>query len=323
MRQRAFIWAAVLGILLAPALLSTWGLSQLTFVAIYIVAGAGLMLLAGYAGQLSLCHAAFIGIGAYAEAILQARGWPLEVSLPAVAAIAGLSGMAAAWPARRLAGIYLAIATLSFGFIVQEVLARWDALTGGNAGLIVAPAQSLFFGTLGEMGLYWLAWALAAGALWALGLLLASSGGRACIALREDALAAGVLGIAVPRVKTLAFTLAAALAGAAGVLYAHKLRFVSPEQFDWVMSIELLMMLVIGGLGTRAGIVLGAVFLIVMPQLIGLLRDALPTATPPAGLELFAFGFALAVTLRCAPAGLAGLLAGLGLRLVGTAKRVL
>jgi branched-chain amino acid transport system permease protein len=304
--RRALAGVLLAALAVAPLLLSPWGLSQLSFVAIYVIAGAGLMLLAGYAGQLSLCHAAFIGIGAYAEALLQARGWPLEASLPAAAAVAALAGVAAAWPARRLAGIYLAIATLSFGFIVQEIMARWESLTGGNAGLVVAPARSLLAGTLGERGLYWLALALAFAALWALGRLLASSGGRALVALREDAVAAAILGIAPARLKTLAFALAAALAGVAGALYAHKLRFVSPEQFDWVMSIELLMMLVIGGLGTRAGIVLGALFLIALPQLIALLRDLLPTAMPPAGLELFAFGLALVLSLRFAPAGLAG-----------------
>lgn len=304
--RRALVGGLLAALAAAPLLLSSWGLSQLGFVAIYVIAGAGLMLLAGYAGQLSLCHAAFIGIGAYAEAILQARGWPLEASLPAAAAIAALAGIAAAWPARRLAGIYLAIATLSFGFIVQEIMARWESLTGGNAGLVVAPARSLLAGTLGEGGLYWLALALALAALWALGRLLAASGGRALVALREDPVAAAILGIPPARIKTLAFALAAALAGVAGALYAHKLRFVSPEQFDWVMSIELLMMLVIGGLGTRAGIVLGAVFLIALPQLIAALRDLLPTALPPAGLELFAFGLALVLSLRFAPAGLAG-----------------
>jgi branched-chain amino acid transport system permease protein len=288
-----------LALLAAPALLSPWGLSQLTFMAIYVIAGSGLMLLAGYAGQLSLCHAAFIGIGAYAAAILQKSGWPLFAALPAAALLAAATGVLAAWPARRLAGIYLAIATLSFGFIVQEVFARWESLTGGNAGLVVAaPIDATL--------LYGLAWALALGALWLLGRLLASRLGRALVALNEDATAAGVLGIATPRVKTVAFSLSAALAGLAGALYAQQLRFVSPEQFDWVMSIELLMMLVIGGLGTRAGIVLGAVFLIALPQAIGLLRDLLAWDMPPAGLELFAFGFALVLTLRFAPAGLAG-----------------
>ena len=297
--RRIGLIAALAALLAAPALLSPWGLSQLTFVAIYVIAGAGLMLLAGYAGQLSLCHAAFIGIGAYAEAILQQHGWPLFASLPTAALFAAAGGALAALPARKLGGIYLAIATLSFGFIVQEVFVRWESVTGGNAGLVMAASDA---GTL-----YWLALTLAMGALWLLGRLLAARFGRALLSLREDATAAGVIGVATPQIKTRAFALAAALAGLAGGLYAHQLRFVSPEQFDWVMSIELLMMLVIGGLGTRTGIVLGAIFLIALPQAIALLRDGLAWETPPAGIELFSFGFALVLTLRFAPAGLAGL----------------
>lgn len=297
--QRALLLASLAVLFAAPVLLSPWGLSQLTFVAIYVIAGTGLMLLAGYAGQLSLCHAAFIGVGAYAEAILQQHGWPLFASLPAAALLAAAIGVLAAVPARKLGGIYLAIATLSFGFIVQEVFVRWESVTGGNTGRVVAALDA---GTL-----YWLAFALALGTLWLLGRVLASRHGRALTALREDATAAGVIGVATPRVKVITFAIAAALGGLAGALYAHQLRFVSPEQFDWVMSIELLMMLVIGGLGTRAGIVLGAIFLIALPQAIALLRDALAWDTPPAGIELFAFGFVLVLTLCYAPNGLAGL----------------
>lgn len=296
--QRMLISALLLALLAAPALLSPWGLSQITFVAIYAIAGTGLMLLAGSAGQLSLCHAAFIGVGAYAEALLHARGWPLPLSLAAAALLAGATGVLAAWPVRKLSGIYLAIGTFSFGFIAQEIFARWETVTGGNAGRVVAPLDPHL--------LYGLAVAAALGALWLFGRLQASRFGRALLALREDATAADMLGVAIPRLKTLAFTVAAALGGLAGGLYAHQIRFVSPEQFDWVMSIELLMMLVIGGLGTRAGIVFGAVFLIALPQAIALLRDTLGWTTPPAGIELFAFGFVLVLVLRWAPAGLAG-----------------
>jgi branched-chain amino acid transport system permease protein len=297
--RRFALLATMAALLAAPGFLSPWGLSQLTFVAIYVIAGTGLMLLAGYAGQLSLCHAAFIGVGAYAEAILQQHGWPLAISLPTAALLAGATGVLAALPARKLGGIYLAIATLSFGFIVQEVFVRWESVTGGNTGLVVAALEA---GTL-----YWLALALALGVLWLLGRVLASRQGRALTALREDATAAGVIGVDTPRVKAITFAIAAALGGLAGALYAHQLRFISPEQFDWVMSIELLMMLVIGGLATRAGIVLGAAFLIALPQAIALLRDMLAWDTPPAGIELFAFGFALVLTLRYAPNGLVGL----------------
>jgi branched-chain amino acid transport system permease protein len=296
------------GLVGAPWLLSSWGLSQLSFVAIYVVAGTGLMLLAGYAGQLSLCHAAFLGVGAYAEALLQARGWPLEVSLPAAAILSALAGTLVAWSARRQNGIYLAIITLSCGFVLQEVAVRWETLTGGNAGLAVLPAQSLVLGRLGDAKLYGLAWGLALVGLWLLGRLLRSSHGRALVALREDPTAVALLGIAPARAKMLAFALAGGSAGLAGALYAHKLQFISPEQFDWVMSIELLMMLTVGGLGSRAGIVFGAFFLIALPQFIGVVRDALPTTSQPAGMELFAFGAVLVLSLRYAPNGLAGAL---------------
>lgn len=295
---KAITLIVLLALVAAPAVLSPWGLSQLTFIAIYVIAGSGLMLLAGHAGQLSLCHAAFIGVGAYAEAILHARGWPLFASLPTAMLLASATGILAAWPGRKLAGIYLAIATLSFGFIVQEVLMRWESVTGGNAGLAVARLDAL--------QLYGLASAASLGALWLVGRVLTGRLGRAFVALREDAIAATVIGIAVPHVKVSAFALAAAFGGLAGALYAHQIRFISPEQFDWVMSIELLMMLVIGGLGTRAGIVLGAIFLIALPQGIGMLRDVLAWDTPPAGIELFAFGLILVLVLRFAPAGLAG-----------------
>lgn len=297
-RILALLFATLLLAWLAPALLSPWALSQLTFVALYVIAGSGLMLLAGHAGQLSLCHAAFLGIGAYAEAWLQLQGWPLAASLPAAALLAAAGGALAALPARRLAGIYLAISTFAFGFIVQEIFARWESVTGGNSGLVVAP--------LAAAHLFWLALALAAGALWLLGRLRQSRFGRALLAWREDPAAAAVTGIATARLQGVAFALSAALAGLAGALYAHQLRFISPEQFDWVMSIELLMMLVIGGLGRRAGIVLGAGFLIALPQAIALLRDTLDWQAPPAGIELFVFGAVLIVTLRFFPAGLAG-----------------
>jgi len=301
--RRTIAFFVIVALAAAPALLSPWGLSQLTFVAIYAIAGSGLMLLAGEAGLLSLCQAAFIGIGAYAEAVLHAAGWPLPASLAAAALLAAAGGGLAAWPARRLAGIYLAIATLSFGFIAQEAFVRWESLTGGNAGLRVAP--------LDPAALFWLAAALAIVMLWLLGRLSRSRLGRALRALREDAVAAGACGLPLARLKAVAFALAAAAGGLAGALYAHQIRFVSPEQFDWVMSIELLMMLVVGGLGSRAGIVLGALFLIALPQGIAALRDALGWQTPPAGIELFVFGLVLVLTLRFAPAGLAGWLRSL------------
>lgn len=283
----------------APFVLSAWGLSQLGFMAVYIVAGGGLMLLAGVAGQLSLCHAAFIGVGAYGEAILLHHGWPLALALPAAVLLAMLAGALAAGPVRHLAGVYFAIATLATGFVMQEIFARWESVTGGNAGLAV-PA-------LAGDTLYALAMGAAGLTLWLLGRLRDSRLGRAWRVLRDDPLAAAALGMPLAQLKLLAATWSAGLAGLAGALYAHQIRFVSPEQFGVVMSVELLMMLVVGGLASRTGLVIGAIFLIALPQAIAGLAAALPWPLPPAGLELFTFGLVLVLTLRFAPGGLASL----------------
>ncbi|HNO41441.1 MAG TPA: branched-chain amino acid ABC transporter permease, partial [Ottowia sp.] len=130
------------GLLLAPWLLDEYWLAQLTFVLIYAIAGLGLMLLAGFTGQFSLGHAAFLGVGAYTQAILTNAGWPFPLAMLCAAVLAAAVGVVVGLPALRVKGIYLGIATLAFGFIVEEVLARWESLTGGNAGLMAgAPAM--------------------------------------------------------------------------------------------------------------------------------------------------------------------------------------
>ena len=126
-----------LALLIAPSLLPEYYLSQLTFICIYSIVGVGLMLLTGYTGQVSLGHAAFLAIGAYTEAVLVANGVPFVWSIVAAVALAGLAGIAIGLPALRLSGIYLAIATMAFGFIVVEVLTRWESVTRGSLGMTV------------------------------------------------------------------------------------------------------------------------------------------------------------------------------------------
>ena len=123
----------VAGLVAAPAVVSEYYLSQLTFICIYGMVGVGLMLLTGYTGQVSLGHAAFLAVGAYTEAVLQAQGVPFGLSLAAAGLLAGLVGIVIGLPALRLTGIYLVIATMAFGFIVQEVLTRWESVTRGNS----------------------------------------------------------------------------------------------------------------------------------------------------------------------------------------------
>src|SRR5881296_3766023 len=132
-------WYALLGVVLiaAPYLVSGYVLSQLQFICIYSIVGLGLMLLTGYTGQISLGHAAFLAVGAYTEALLQAAGIPFVASIAAAALFAAAVGVIVGLPALRLKGIYLAIATLAFNVIVEEIITRWDAVTGGNSGKLL------------------------------------------------------------------------------------------------------------------------------------------------------------------------------------------
>ena len=305
--QRFWYASLAVALLLAPMVLPNYLLSQFVFIFIYGIVGLGLMLLAGFTGQMSIGHAAFLAVGAYTEAVLAARGWPFLLSLPAAALLSMAVGVVVGLPALRLKGIYLSIATLAFGFIIEEVITRWDGLTGGNAGLRVKPVEVFGFVFRSGMSFYYLCLVLATAAVLLTLNLLRSPAGRAFIAIRDSEISAQSMGIHLARFKTLSFALSAGFAGVAGALYAHKISFISPEQFTVVQSIELLMMIVIGGLGSIHGVFFGAVFMIVLPQLIAVTKDFLPAAVAgSAGLQPLAFGLILLAFLLFEPMGIYG-----------------
>ena len=302
-------WYGLLGVLLlvAPFWLPGYLLSQLVFVCIYSIVGLGLMLLAGYTGQMSIGHAAFLAVGAYTEAVLAGRGWPFLVSLPAAALCAMAAGVVVGMPALRLKGIYLSIATLAFGFIIEEVITRWDSVTGGSAGLRVKPVEILGVSLGDATSFYYLCLVLTVAAVLVIVNLLRSPAGRAFIAIRDSEISAQSMGIHLARFKTLSFAISAALAGVGGALYAHKISFISPEQFTVTQSIELLMMIVIGGLGSIHGVFFGAIFMIALPQLVAVLKDYLPAEMAgSSGLQPLAFGLVLLAFLLAEPMGLYG-----------------
>jgi branched-chain amino acid transport system permease protein len=301
-------WYGLLGLALAAApLLPEYYLSQLTFVCIYALVGVGLMLLTGYTGQISLGHAAFLAVGAYTEAVLQAKGVPFGVSLLAAGALAGLAGIVIGLPALRLTGIYLAIATIAFGFIVQEVLARWESVTRGNSGITVKSISVGSFQFDAEWKLYYLALGLFVLAVTGVMNLLRAPTGRAFVAIRDSEISAQSMGIHLSRTKTTAFALSAAFTGIAGALYAHKVTFISPEQFGILLSIELAMMIFIGGIGSLHGAVYGAIFLIALPQLIAVAKDHLPAAIGhQTGLEPTVFGLIMVLVILFEPLGIYG-----------------
>ena len=302
-------WYGLLGLALvaAPLLLAEYLLAQLTFILIYGVVGLGLMLLAGYTGLFSIGHAAFFGVGAYAQAVLTGMGWPFPLALAVGAVLSAAVGVVVGLPALRVKGIYLGIATLAFGFIVEEVFARWESVTGGNAGKTVGSVK--MFGWTADSGTSFYFVCLAVAVLCTLACLnlLRSPTGRAFVAIRDSEISAQSMGIHLARYKTLSFAISAALAGIGGALYAHQIRFLSPDQFNIIQSIDLLLMVVIGGLGSIHGAFLGAIFLIGLPQAISAVKDFLPEAIGQApGLKAVVYGAVLIAFVLFEPMGLYG-----------------
>jgi branched-chain amino acid transport system permease protein len=270
-------WYGLLCLLLvaAPWLVQEYWLAQLTFVLIYAIVGLGLMLLAGFTGLFSLGHAAFLGVGAYTQAVMVNAGVPFPIALACAGLLSAAVGMVVGLPALRVKGIYLGMATLAFGFIVEEGMARWESVTGGNSGLMVKLPQPVRLGLDSSNEFYFLCLVVT---------------GRHAGHRQPDALVHrprlrghsrfGNLGAEHGHppgaLQDLSFALSAALAGMGGALYAHKIQFLSPDQFSLLQSIDLLLMVVIGGLGSIHGAFLGAIFLIVMPQLIAWARTSCP-----------------------------------------------
>jgi branched-chain amino acid transport system permease protein len=302
-------WYGLLMLLLvaAPWVFPEYWLAQLTFVLIYSVVGLGLMLLAGFTGLFSIGHAAFLGVGAYTQAVFVNMGVPFPIALLLAALLSAAVGVVVGLPALRVKGIYLGIATLSFGFIVVEVLARWESVTGGNSGIHVKKPDLFGLKVDSAEGFYFLCLVITVLATLGILNLLRSPTGRAFVAIRDSEISAQSMGIHLARYKTLSFSISAALAGIGGALYAHKLSFISPDQFDILESINLLLIVVIGGLGSVHGAFLGAIFFISMPQLIAIAKDYLPAAVGQApGLQAVVYGAVLIIFVLFEPLGLYG-----------------
>jgi branched-chain amino acid transport system permease protein len=304
-----FFWYGLLAALLlaAPLMVSEYVLSQLHFVCIYSIVGLGLMLLVGYTGQISLGHAAFLAVGAYTEALLQSKGVPFVLSIVSAALLSAAVGVIVGLPALRLKGIYLAIATLAFNVIIEEIVTRWESVTGGNQGKHLKAIELAGFKLASEASFYYLCLALTALSCLALMNLLRSPTGRAFVAIRDSEISASCMGVNLAKYKTMSFALSAALTGVGGALYAHKVAFITPEQFTLLTSIELVTIVIIGGIGSLHGAVLGAAFIIVLPQLISIGKDWLPSAVAnQSGLQSIVFGLVLIGFIIFEPLGLYG-----------------
>jgi branched-chain amino acid transport system permease protein len=283
--------------------------SQLTLVMIYGIAALGLNLLVGYSGQISLGHGAFFAIGAYTAAIVIVRaGMPYLVAILAAGLVTFALGFAFGVPALRLRGLYLALVTLALTVVTPPLIKRFGDLTGGAQGMSVpTPAVPSWLKLDADQFLYLLV-LVVTGVLFLVAMNLTRGGmGRALISIRDNEHAAITMGVDRARLKTRVFACSAAYAGIAGGLFALALGFVAPESFTLALSFVFLAAIVIGGLGTIGGALLGALFIEFVPQYAGEVNPAL------AGLI---YGTVLIVVMYLLPGGAMGLLRDLRRRLV-------
>ncbi|MFZ7125587.1 MAG: branched-chain amino acid ABC transporter permease [Desulfobacterales bacterium] len=245
-------------------------LQMLTILGIHTLLALGLNLLMGYAGQISLGHAAFYGIGAYTTAILSATlGLSPWLSLPCALAIAAIVALAVGYPTLKLTGYYLGMGTLGFGMIVFILIREWSEVTGGSSGFVGIPPLSIGGAGLDSPAIYFfLVWGVVLLGFFLAGRLIRSRIGCALMAIHDSEPAAGAVGIHTSRLKLQVFVLSAVVSALAGFLYAHMVGFISPGSFDFMVSVKLVTMVVIGGMASIWGALLGASLLTLLPELL-------------------------------------------------------
>ena len=292
------ILAVVVFWLATPVVFDTYTMRILNMALIFAVAVLGLQLIVGYTGQFSFGHAAFFGIGAYTSALLSMHlGWSFFITMPLAAVAAGLVGWAVA-PLLRLSGHFLAIGTLATGEIIFLLMINWKWLTKGAYGLYGIPFPSIAGFELDSDGSYFfLITAILALVYFLLKRLTNSRFGLGLIAVRENELAAMVNGVKVHRQKIKAFVIGTACAGIAGALYAHYVSYINPESFKFHVSVEMVTMVVIGGLGSMPGGLIGALVVVLLPEYLRALAD----------YRLVVYGVMLIAFMMYLPGGIADL----------------
>ena len=298
MRTRVALLA--LGALLAawPWLASRYFVFLASLILVNAVVALGLNLLSGYTNQLSFGHAGFLAIGAYTAAVLtvHAPALPVVLTLLAAGALTAVVGLAFGVPCLRLSGLYLAMATLAFGFVITEAILNLDGLTRGADGLRVPVARLGGFALATDTARYYLVVVVAVVLVAAAANLVRTRTGRALLAIRESEIAAQASGVPVARYKTIAFGLSAFYTGVAGGLFAFVVGFLSPDAFDVFMSVDFVVMIIVGGLGSVPGSLLGAAVVTVLHDSLAAFQNYRPLI----------FGVILIVCMLFMPGGIIG-----------------
>jgi len=307
-----WLGAFVLASLVYPNVVDQYFLYLANLSMIAIIAAIGLNMLVGYTGIISIGHAAFLAIGAYSCAILMARlHVPFLLSVVVAGCIAALAGLVVAIPSLRLKGLYIAITTFAFGFIVQHFIVRCESLTGGPDGLSV-PTPDLFgFPLDSDTRFFYFLFAVTVVLTVFARNLFRTGFGRALIAIRDHDIAAEIMGIELARHKIISFCISSFYAGIAGALFAAYLKFITFEHFTLRLSIDYLAMIVVGGIGSILGSIYGAVFITLLPEAIRMLTDTVREDFPLlttrfAALKTVISGMIIVIFLLYEPDGMYG-----------------
>lgn len=291
----SFLGVALVALLAAPAFLKSYGLYLLTLWLVYVIAALGLNLTVGYAGLKSLCHAGFMGVGAYTVAIMMKAGFSFWLAGSAAIVICFLLGLIVGFPALRVQMHYLGFATLGFNLLLMLIFRNEEWLTGGTFGIQNIKRPELFgFSFNGNLAFYFLVLAITIITGVLLALLLRSPWGRAFAALRDNPIRAESTGVNITAYTLMSFAIGAAYAGIAGALFAPLVNFIEPAPFGIGNSLLFLMMVVVGGSGRFYGPVLGAAIALLLPEYLRFLKD----------WYLAVFGFAAVAMMIWLPGGL-------------------
>ena len=307
----------IIGILclfgLTPFFSNDYILHLLNMIGIYAIAAVGLNILTGYTGQLSLGHGAFFGVGAYAGALLAAKvGFPFFLVIPIAGIVASMAGTIFALPSFRLKSIYLLMSTLAGQFIIEYGLVQWESLTGGAKGFVVPAPTLLGLNLETNLGIFYITYICLLAMTWLAANLIRSKTGRAFLAIRQNDRAAAAMGIAVFPHKLLAFAVSSFFAGVAGALFAYCTTAITPTLFSLKLSVELLAVIIIGGIGSISGSILGALAVVSLNEILTFITQYFMNAGTHVGaamdiapLHEFVLGLFMVLFIIFEPKGLA------------------
>jgi branched-chain amino acid transport system permease protein len=308
---RVLLTGLLVFLLVLPRFATTYWLDVLNRIFIAIIAAAGLNVVTGYTGLISLGTAAFLAVGGFATAAMAGKaGLPFVVVIPLSGMLTALVGLVFGIPSLRLKGLYLAVATLAAHYIVEFTVSHWDHMTGGVNGISIPAAQFAGIELKDDRGIYYLIFPVMVGLLFFTKNLFRTKTGKAFVAIRDQDISAEVMGVDVFRYKLLSFAVSSFLIGVAGSLLAYQARIISPENFPITLAIDYLGMVIIGGLGSILGSIFGAIFITLLPEMLRLATDALGNHWPGlmvivAPIKTGVFGLVVILFLIFEPDGMA------------------